>query len=147
MPVWQPFLDEQYADGSDDGALADVLADALRTADTLLLPGFPVTHSDHVRLVRLVLTAGLFSGRIAFYAEQPYVLWEGRPGVSESLRDLVPEKISWRGTRVGYRDVALKVLACRAYSSQLVSIPHRIVWPMARYEMFSRDVLAFLDSA
>jgi hypothetical protein len=26
-------------------------------------------------------------------------------------------------------------------------VPHRIVWPMARYEMFSRDVLAFLDSA
>lgn len=145
-PVWQPFLDEQYADGSDDAALAGVLEDALRTADTVLVPGYPLTHPDHARLVRLVFTAGLFSGRIAFYAEQPYMLWEGRPALPESLRDLVPETITWRGTRIGYRDLALKVLACRAYSSQLVCIPHRIVWPMARYEMFSPYVIAFVDS-
>ena len=146
-PVWQPFLDEQYADDSDDGALAYVLEEALRTADTLLLPGFPLTHPDHIRLVRLVLAAGLFPGRIGLYAEQPYLLWEGRVGALESLRDLVPETVSWRGTRIGYRDLALKVLACRAYSSQLACIAHRIVWPMSRYEMFSDDVVALLDSA
>jgi LmbE family N-acetylglucosaminyl deacetylase len=146
-PVWQPFLDEQYADDSDDDALADVLEEALRTADTVLLPGFPLTHPDHVRLVRLVLTAGLFSGRLGLYAEQPYMLWEDRAGVSESLRDLVPQTIRWRGTRIGYRDLALKIRACRAYSSQLVCIPHRIVWPMSRHEMFSGDVVAFPDSS
>jgi LmbE family N-acetylglucosaminyl deacetylase len=146
-PVWQPFFDEQYADDPDDGALAYVLEEALRAADTLLLPGFPLTHPDHLRLVRLVLAAGLFRGRIGLYAEQPYMLWEGRAGALESLRDLVPETIRWRGTRIGYRDLALKVIACRAYSSQLACIPHRIVWPMSRYEMFSGDVVAFVDSA
>jgi hypothetical protein len=54
--------------------------------------------------------------------------------------------VSWSRVRVGYRDLGLKLLACRAYATQLALIPHRIVWPMARYER-TRGVLAVLEHA
>jgi hypothetical protein len=69
-----------------------------------------------------VLTAGLFGGKIAFYPEQPYIPGKTGRAVSESVRDVVPETINWRGTRVAYGDIALKALVRRAYS-QLVFYP------------------------
>jgi hypothetical protein len=61
------------------------------------------------------------------------------------LRELVPDGVTWRGVDAGLRDLVRKVLACRAYGSQVPCFPDRIVWLMSRYEMGSNDVIASLD--
>lgn len=145
-PIWLPFPDEQYAEGSDDGAVADAVARAADGADTLLMPGFPLSHADHLRLVRLVLERRLFRGRIVLYAEQPYALSAGPVELPESLRELLSGEARWHGSRVGYRDLARKLRASRAYATQLACIPDRIVWPMARFEKSSDAVLAPVEA-
>jgi LmbE family N-acetylglucosaminyl deacetylase len=145
-PVWQTFPDEQYTDGREDESVANAVREVVADADALLLPGFPLTHADHVRVVRLVLEGRLFRGKTVLYSEQPYTLWAGRVGLPKTLRDLLPGQVRWRATRVGYRDLALKVRACRAYASQLACIPHRIVWPMSRFEIASDAVLAPIEA-
>jgi LmbE family N-acetylglucosaminyl deacetylase len=145
-PVWQTFPDEQYSDERDDALLAGALEEALWGTETVLVPAFPLTHADHLHLAEVVLGAGLFAGRIALYVEQPYALWDEAPRLPDRLREIVPESVSWSPVHVGYRDLGLKLLACRAYATQLALIPHRIVWPMSRYEK-ARDVLALLERA
>jgi LmbE family N-acetylglucosaminyl deacetylase len=135
----------QYAGGSNDAHLVDVLEKTLGNGDTLLVPGFPLKHPDHLRLTELVLEAVCFTRRIGLYMEQRYALWEDGVGLPEQLRDLTPGTVKRRGTRVGYRELFLKILACRAYTSQLALIPHRVVSPMPRYEMVSGDVVALLE--
>lgn len=140
-PVWQPFPDEQYPGAPDDGLLIDALERNARHADTVLIPGFPLTHADHLRLAALVLEAGFVRGRVRLYVEQPYALWEEGPGIPAPLRELLGETVEWQGPRFRYRDVALKMLACRAYRSQLALMPHPVVWPMSRYELVSADIV------
>jgi LmbE family N-acetylglucosaminyl deacetylase len=145
-PLWQPFPDEQYEGRPNDAHLADVLERTLRNADTVLVPGSPLKHPDHRCLAELIFEAACFTGRIGLYVEQPYALWEDRVGLPEQLRDLTPGPVKWRGTRVGYRELVLKMLACRAYTSQLALMPQRVVWPMSRYEMVSRSVVALIEA-
>lgn len=123
----------------------DVLEKTLGNADILLVPGFPLKQPDHLRLAELVLEAACFSRRIGLCVEQPYGLGEDGVGLPEQLRDLTPGTVKRRGTRVCYRELLLKILASRAYTSQLAVIPHRVVWPMSRYEMVSGDVVALLE--
>jgi LmbE family N-acetylglucosaminyl deacetylase len=144
-PIWHSFADVQYDDGSDDSDLVRALEESLPRADTLLVPGFPLTHPDHARLAPTVLRSGVFPGTVALYAELPYALWEDSPTVPEPLRELVPDGVTWRGVDAGLRDLVRKVLACRAYGSQVPCFPDRVVWLMSRYEMGSNDVIASLD--
>ena len=144
-PAWERFADEQYRDGADDDAVAEAVAAALANADALLLPGFPLSHADHSRLARIVLEHRIFAGPMLLYVEQPYARWTGAVEVPPVLEDLLPAGLTWRGTRIGLSDVARKLRACRAYRSQLACIPHRIVWPMSRFELTSRQVLAPID--
>ena len=144
-PLWQTFSDEQYVGERDDALLAAALEEALQGAETVLVPAYPLTHADHLRLAEVVLKAGLFTGRIVLYAEQPYALWEEEPRLPDRVRAMVPGRVSWSRVRVGYRDLGLKMLACRAYVTQLALIPHRVVWPMSRYEK-TRAVVAVLEN-
>jgi LmbE family N-acetylglucosaminyl deacetylase len=138
-PVWQPFPDEQYADALDDAVLIEALEEEVGNADTLLVPGFPLIHADHLRLAALVLEAGFFPGTIRLYVEQPYALWEDGLGVPARLGEAAVA-VDWQGARFGYRDTVLKMLACRSYKSQLGLMPHPVVWPMSRYEVVSTPV-------
>jgi hypothetical protein len=146
-PIWLSFRDEQYSSGSDDEAIAGAIADALAPADTLLMPGFPLSHRDHLRVVRLVLERELFGGSIVLYVEQPYALWVVGPvGVPGALAALLPGMVRWCPSRVGYVDLARKVLACRAYATQLACIRRPIVWSMAHFERTSDAVLGPVET-
>jgi LmbE family N-acetylglucosaminyl deacetylase len=101
VPVWLPFGSVDYErHGTEDDVRAAVEEAALG-ADEVLVPGFPLSHPDHVWL------AGLVEGTRR-YLEQPYTRREGGeapPGyhrVSLSPRDRLAK---WR--------------AIRAYRSQL----------------------------
>jgi LmbE family N-acetylglucosaminyl deacetylase len=141
-PVWHPFVDVQYEDGTSDGDLLAVVGLVARDADTLLVPGFPLTHPDHARITPLVVANPDFAGKIALYAELPYALWSGPAVTPEPLREVVPAPPAWSGVEVSVRDVVLKMRACRTYESQVPCFPERVVWRMARHELVSNEVLA-----
>ena len=71
-PVWLPFGEERDNPGVEDDAIWAAIADAVRGADAVLVPGFPLTHSEHEWLARLVLERTPLARRTGLYVEQPY---------------------------------------------------------------------------
>jgi LmbE family N-acetylglucosaminyl deacetylase len=74
-PIWLPYGDMTYGRGAPDHVIWADLAAAIGVADTVLLPGYPLSHPDHLWVTNLVLKhRHEFGGKIGFYAEQPYVV-------------------------------------------------------------------------
>lgn len=139
-PVWLPFGDEQYGVGADDATVLAAIADAIRDAETLLVPGFPLWHHDHRWLARLVLDSGFGTTRIGCYVEQPYARWhtEHEPKDPEGLPPMVRGPLAWHTVGSGVVDRLAKTRACRAYRTQL---PRFGSWPLLkihRYELQRR---------
>jgi LmbE family N-acetylglucosaminyl deacetylase len=127
-PAWLPYGDEQYGRGGDDATIWAAILDAVEGAQAALVPGSPLSHSDHTWLARLCLTRGLPCARIGIYAEQPYTwLTPGATvGVAAAIADLVPVELAWRRDRHGARDIAARARACLAYPSQVRLLGHRL---------------------
>jgi len=124
-PVWLPFNDHQYPRGGDDDEVWDALETALRDAATVLVPGFPLMHPDHVWLAALVRERGLPGRRVGHYVEQPYAAaWT--PGPTED----------WEPAGAGALHRLTKLRACRRYASQLplIAPEARSLLRVARYE-------------
>jgi LmbE family N-acetylglucosaminyl deacetylase len=104
-PLWLPFGDATYGRAATDAEIWDDLAPAIRDAETVLLPGYPLRHPDHQFVTRLVMERRReLSGRIGFYAEQPYAAGRllGEEGMETARRT------KWLGgvrnvTRFAYR--------------------------------------------
>jgi LmbE family N-acetylglucosaminyl deacetylase len=108
-PRWLPFGSVDYERHGTDDEVRAALQEAVRVADEVLLPGFPLTHPDHAWLARLLATGDLKAGRVGYYAEQPY-----------SHRDSgEPTSLAFGGVRTGPRDRLAKWRAIRQYPSQL----------------------------
>ena len=103
-PRWLPFGSVDFdRHGTDDDVWAAVRA-AVEGADSVLVPGSPLTHPDHAWLNGL-LTRNAPPDLLGLYAEQPYTLREsGTPFSPVAL---------------GARDRLAKWRAIRAYRSQL----------------------------
>jgi LmbE family N-acetylglucosaminyl deacetylase len=91
-PVWLPFTDADHGSHELDDAIVEALAQAVADADVVLAPGFPLAHSDHERLTRLLLEHRPTRGRIGLYVEQPYAAWRyiGRGRRSWAAPGLTP---------------------------------------------------------
>jgi len=74
-PEWLPFHDFGYEEPASDDELWAHIEPAMDGADTVLIPGFPLVVSDHLRLARLLLARRPRDVRIGLYAEQPYASW------------------------------------------------------------------------
>ena len=108
QPVWLPFNDHQYPRGGDDEEIWVQLEQALDGATTVLVPGFPLMHEDHVWLAALVRERGLPGRRVCYYVEQPYsAAWTSGPGGD------------WRPAGAAAWHRLAKLRACRRYRSQL----------------------------
>jgi LmbE family N-acetylglucosaminyl deacetylase len=99
IPVWLPFGSVDYERHGDDAAVRDAAMRHLGDADTVLLPGYPLTHPDHALLTGAL--DGRLTGLIGRYAEQPYTSRSGSPPspferVDTSVRDLLAK---WRAIR------------------------------------------------
>jgi LmbE family N-acetylglucosaminyl deacetylase len=141
-PSWLPFGDGQYERHAADATVRAAVVGAIGEADTLLLPGFPLSHPDHEWLVRTVADASLSARRLGFYVEQPYAARAGvPPGTAPWLEVGLGAKLEFASVRVGPRDRLAKRRALRAYASQLpllaldgrallrlVLQPERIAW-------------------
>jgi LmbE family N-acetylglucosaminyl deacetylase len=75
VPEWLPFPDAEYADERSETAVWESLAPLLSGADCVFVPGFPLAHSDHLWLTRLVLARSAPHQRVGLYVEQPYAAW------------------------------------------------------------------------
>jgi LmbE family N-acetylglucosaminyl deacetylase len=133
-PVWLPFDDEHGQPVEDDEVWSSI-RDAVGQADAVLLPGFPLTHRDHLRLARIMLARRLAAPRIGLYVEQPYAAVRGaRPRVPTALAPLADHAYDWRA--LDSRAVARwrKVRAWRAYRSQFQYFGYRSLVNVMRYE-------------
>jgi LmbE family N-acetylglucosaminyl deacetylase len=111
VPDWLPFPDAQYSGRPSDEVLSAALAAAFEDADSVLVPGFPLAHPDHVWLNELVLRRRLpRRARLGLYVEQPYA-WRGKQPP--------PPPTPWVRLRGSRADRASKADAVRAYRSQL----------------------------
>ena len=126
-PAWLAYRDEQYERGADDPTVHAAILEALRGADAVLLPGYPLTNRDHAWLARLALLADLPCERVGLYVEQPYTWWTtGSPvDVAGPIADLVPAELGWERARHRARDTAAKLRACLAYRSQMPLLGRR----------------------
>ena len=139
-PVWLPF-DDRHGRPVEDDELWHSVERALDRAETVLIPGYPLDHEDHLRLAQLALSRPLTAERVGLYAEQPYAAVRGRePRVPSALVPLVPlvplvaSEPMWRplGARIGAR--LRKVRAWRAYRSQFGHFGNRSLVNVLRYE-------------
>jgi LmbE family N-acetylglucosaminyl deacetylase len=70
--IWLPFGDESYDRGGDDGEIWNQVDKLIHGAAAVLVPGFPLVHSDHIWLTRLVLNNRSRPMQVGLYLEQPY---------------------------------------------------------------------------
>jgi LmbE family N-acetylglucosaminyl deacetylase len=120
-PRWLDYGAEPYDRRGTPEQIKSAIWAAVADADCVLVPGFPLTHPDHLELTQLVLTAGLRC-RIGLYAEQPYVYYE-RKTIEPSMRVAAIEQVvpapAWTRVRVEGAERRMKIRAVRAYKSQL----------------------------
>jgi LmbE family N-acetylglucosaminyl deacetylase len=134
---WLPFADHQYP-RDDDQLIVAAVRSAVEHADTVLLPGFPLLHEDHVRLDTL-LRGSLTASRLGAYVEQPYAaLWTAGA-------DAAP--VPWLRAAGGAAAQVAKARAMRAYRSQLPRFGARHpIYRILRYEaMRGGEAIAWLD--
>jgi LmbE family N-acetylglucosaminyl deacetylase len=107
-PVWLPYGSGDYDRHGDESEVRDDVLRALDGADTIVVPGLPLTHPDHAWLVEL-LAGALTHPRVSRYAEQPYTR---RARVD-------PADAGFTRTSVRLDDRIAKWRAIRCYASQL----------------------------
>jgi LmbE family N-acetylglucosaminyl deacetylase len=105
--------DEQYPDRLGADALWERLAPALRGADELLLPGYPLRNDDHAAVTGLVLTRTDPAQLVRLWLEEPYALRERAPS-PHRWGDL-----RWGAPGTARTEALAKVRAVRCYGSQL----------------------------
>jgi LmbE family N-acetylglucosaminyl deacetylase len=133
-PVWLPF-DDEHGEPAGADELWESIQDAVGHVDAVLVPGFPLSHKDHLRLARVVLARRFETADLGLYAEQPYAaVVDKRPGVPTTLTTLMQREPDWRVLNVGVVARWRKVRAWRAYRSQFQYFGYRSLANVMRYE-------------
>jgi LmbE family N-acetylglucosaminyl deacetylase len=105
---------------------------ALREADLVLIPGFPLSHPDHRDVAEAIVTR-LGERAVGLYVEQPYALAGGRPKVPPFLPSQPAMKMGWTRSRIPRALREVKWRSCQAYASQLPLLQSE--WPLMRMRM------------
>ncbi len=105
-PVWLTFGSVDYERHGDEQSVRESVVARLDGADSVLLPGYPLSHPDHAWLVAALEPVALDSS-VGRYAEQPYTR---RSEPAPSSFEPVPARL---------RDRVAKWRAVREYRSQL----------------------------
>jgi LmbE family N-acetylglucosaminyl deacetylase len=108
-PVWLPFGSSDYDRHGDEVDVRDAVLGVLEGADTVVVPGLPLTHPDHAWLAQVLDAPGLGHSRVGRYAEQPYT--------ARVVAD--PAAAGFARTAVRLGDRLAKWRAIRCYASQL----------------------------
>jgi LmbE family N-acetylglucosaminyl deacetylase len=137
-PRWLDFGDECYERRGNEDDIHSAVTSAIRGADAVLIPGFPLTHADHASLSKLLLRKGINCPRIGLYAEQPYMFTLGKTPVgaalSVPLKPVIGATPPWTRVRTHREFWRTKYWAVRSYRSQLYHLGlgniglHRMLW-------------------
>jgi len=107
-PVWLPYGSGDYELHGAEADVRDAVLRALEGAESVLVPGFPLSHPDHAWLAEL-LAGALGRWRVGRYAEQPYT----RRAAAD------PGGAGFARAPVRLDDRVAKWRAIRCYASQL----------------------------
>jgi hypothetical protein len=128
-PVWLPFRDVEYERDLDEPRLWQAIADAVRGAETVLIPGFPLAAPDHLLTTRMLLSRPLPDARVGLYVEQPYATWRmiGRGGRTGAAN------LTFRGgiqnlVLIGTRSSAGRERQMPALDHELLDAPPGVEW-------------------
>lgn len=116
--VWLPYGNADYERHGTDAEIAGAVAEAVGAADAVLLPGYPLRHSDHAWLSRLLVRELVRTAHVGLYVEEPYAWWDRAAG-PVSTPDWLERSVAFSPVRAGMRDRVAKLRALRAYSTQL----------------------------
>jgi LmbE family N-acetylglucosaminyl deacetylase len=132
--VWLPF-DDHYGRASGDDEVWEAIRGAIGHADTLLVPGFPLDHRDHVRLARLTLEREIDAQTVCLYVEQPYAaVRKELPRIVPALASLVKREPEWHSVVARVAARWRKGRAWRTYRSQFRHFGYRSLASVMRYE-------------
>ena len=117
-PRWLRFGSVDYERHGTAEDVAAAVSAALADTNVALLPGAPLTHPDHVWLVRTLLGTKL-GGRLGIYAEQPYRARARDADPPPWLAAALGSRPQLEHTSTSSRDWLAKRRAIRCYRSQL----------------------------
>jgi LmbE family N-acetylglucosaminyl deacetylase len=135
-PVWLPFKDHQYPARAEPDEVWAAIEEAIRGATSVLVPGAPLVHEDHLWLAMTVLERGLPADvPVGLYLEQPYAVWAGdRAEVPEAARSLVARPLHWSRLASAPTHRWRKARASGAYASQLTGLSSTLLQEVTKYE-------------
>ncbi len=119
-PTWLPFRGAGYTNERDPDRIWEAATAAVARADSVVVPGFPLTNPDHAWVSDL-FTTRLSTGALGLYAEQPYRYKVRRERPSPELPSAFDDRasVAWTSTGPGLAGYRLKRKAICAYASQL----------------------------
>lgn len=135
-PVWLPFRDHSYPPVASEDDVWAAIAEAIRDAGTVLAPGAPLHHEDHLWLTRGLLERGLAEDkRLGLYVEQPYAIWTDQPmEMPAEVQALLPAPPRWSAPPAGIAHRRRKARASEAYRSQLPGLLPKLPYELAKHE-------------
>ena len=148
-PIWLPFDEEAFIVKRDPDTMWATLGPLLDATSLVMLPGWPLGHSDHRYATTLVLDRVPQRTRVMFYGEMPSAtrlsallksMTRGRaiPWLLHALGD----EMRWFAPRLSRRDVEVKMQAVAAYAGELIALGYSS--PPSRLQCLAlrREVLA-----
>jgi LmbE family N-acetylglucosaminyl deacetylase len=119
-PRWLPYGSADYERHGNGADVRLAVERALEGADTVLLPGSPLTHPDHDWVLRTLVGATFDVRRLGLYAEQPYTRRAGgEPRVAPWAVDALGAPSPFAALPVGMRDRLAKWRGIHCYRSQV----------------------------
>jgi LmbE family N-acetylglucosaminyl deacetylase len=119
---WLDFADEQYDRHGGEAEIGSAVLQAVKGADDVLIPGWPLSNPDHAWLSALLLKKRIDCGRLGLYVEQPYTFQRpdgAPPATAPAIQGKLPTLPAWHPLALSPLDWALKGRAMKAYRSQL----------------------------
>jgi LmbE family N-acetylglucosaminyl deacetylase len=135
---WLNFGCESYDRRGSEDDIWSAVTSAIGNANSVIIPGFPLAHADHLCLSKLLLRNRPEGQRVGLYVEQPYAFYLKKKArslaVAPSLTPMIQDPLEW--TRMGAAQThrRAKLEAVRCYRSQLRPLGlgnirlHRMLW-------------------
>ena len=122
-PRWLNFGCDSYDRRGSEDDIWSAVTSAIGSADSVIIPGFPLAHADHLCLSKLLLRKRPTGQRVGLYVEQPYAFYLKKRArslaVTPSLLPMINGPLEWKRMGAARAHRRAKLQAVRCYRSQL----------------------------